>query len=59
MKKCENCKNVNKKKDKYCRACGIKMHHSSYYILINITNILLILALIFMSLLFIASYLVN
>lgn len=59
MKKCENCKNVNKINDKYCRKCGTRMHYSSYYILISIANIMLVVCLIFMSLLFIASYLVN
>lgn len=59
MKKCENCKNMNKINDKYCRNCGTSMHYSSYYILINIANIMLVLGLIIMSLLFIASYLVD
>lgn len=58
MKKCLNCKNINKDKDIYCRNCGTKLHDSYYYILINIATILIIIVLIFMTILFIASFIV-
>ncbi len=58
MKKCLNCKNINKDKDTYCRNCGTKLHTSYYYILINIATIVIIVGLILMTILFIASFIV-
>ena len=58
MKKCLNCKNINDDKDIYCRNCGTKLHKSYYYILINITTILIIIGLILMTILFITSFIV-
>lgn len=58
MKKCVNCQSINKDTDIFCRNCGAKLHKSIYYVLINIGTILVILGIIFMIILFIASYMV-
>lgn len=58
MKKCLNCKNINKDKDIYCRNCGTKLHKGYYYILINIATIFTIIGIILMTILFIASFIV-
>ena len=58
MKKCVNCQSINKDIDTFCRNSGAKLHKSIYYVLINISTILVILGIIFMILLFIASYMV-
>ena len=59
MKSCYNCKGTNRNNDVYCRNCGYKMKSNGHYILINIGTIISFLALIFIILLFIASYIVN
>ncbi len=56
MKKCINCKGINKDTDKYCRNCGNRLHSIIYYTFINIANILIILSIILISLLFVASF---
>lgn len=58
MKKCLNCKKINKDGDAYCRNCGTKLHKNYYYILINIATIILIIGLILITSLFIASFIV-
>lgn len=58
MKECLNCKENNRIDDKYCRNCGYMLHKNSFYVFINIVNILLIIGIIFMVLLYIASYIV-
>lgn len=59
MKTCVNCKGINKDSDTFCRNCGIKLHNGIYYALINISTILVILGIIFMIILFVASYMVS
>lgn len=58
MKKCLNCQSVNKENDIYCRNCGSKLYKSTYYILVNIATIFVIMGLILMTALFIASFVV-
>lgn len=58
MNKCIDCKENNRIDDKYCRNCGALLHKNSFYIFINIINGLLIVGLIFMLMLYIASYVV-
>ena len=59
MKKCYNCKKINKDNDKYCRHCGYIIKNNAYYIFINIGTILAFIGFIFIIALFIASYLIN
>ncbi len=59
MRKCINCKGYVRDNDKYCRKCGTMIVSNKSYIIVNIINILLIIGIIFMILLFVASYLVN
>ena len=59
MKKCINCKGFVRDTDKYCRHCGTMIISNKTYIFINIISILLIIGIVFMILLFIASYMVN
>lgn len=56
MRKCYNCKGINRDTDRYCRNCGYVMKSNAYYIFINIGTILAFLGLIFVIALFIASY---
>lgn len=56
MKRCYNCKRINRDKDKYCRNCGYAMKKNIYYIIINIGTVLAFLGLIFVIILFITSY---
>ena len=56
MKKCYNCKGINRDKDTYCRNCGYVMKSNAYYIFINIGTILAFLGLVFVIVLFVASY---
>lgn len=56
MKICYNCKGINRDNDKFCRNCGILMKRSVYYVVINIFTVLAILVLIFVVILFVASY---
>ncbi len=58
MKKCLNCKSNIKDKDKYCRNCGCRIQSNTEYIFINIMIILISLGILFIIILFIASYLV-
>ena len=58
MKKCYNCKAINRNTDKYCRNCGYIMKSNIYYILINIGTIIAFIGIIFIIILFIASYFV-
>ena len=59
MKKCYNCKNINKENDKYCRSCGYKINKSYYYILINILTIIGFILLIFIMIIFILSFIIK
>ncbi|MDO4394610.1 MAG: hypothetical protein Q4C23_01330 [Mycoplasmatota bacterium] len=56
MKKCYNCKGINRDTDTYCRNCGLIIKSNTYYIFINIGTILSFLGFIFIIALFIASY---
>ena len=56
MRKCYNCKGINRDTDIYCRNCGYAIKSNAYYIFINIGTILAFLGLIFVITLFIASY---
>ena len=56
MKKCYNCKGINRETDTYCRNCGYIMKSNAYYILVNIGTVFAIIALLFVIALFIASY---
>lgn len=56
MKKCYNCKKINRDTDKYCRNCGYIIKSNTYYILVNIGTIFAVLILVFVIVLFIASY---
>ncbi len=58
MKKCLNCKSVNKNIDTFCRNCGVKLHTSIYYVLINIATIITMIGIFLMIILFVASYMV-
>ena len=59
MKKCYNCKGINRDTDVYCRNCGYVMKSNVYYVFLNIGTILAFLALLFIIILFIVSYFVN
>ena len=56
MKKCYNCKGINRDTDKFCRNCGYILKSNTYYILINVGIVLSFLGLILVIALFIASY---
>lgn len=56
MKRCFNCKGINRDTDTYCRNCGYVMKSNTYYIIVNIFTILAFIGLLFVILLFIASY---
>lgn len=56
MKKCYNCNGLNHNTDKYCRYCGHMIKSNLYYILINITTIISIVAFLLIIALFIVSY---
>lgn len=58
MKECNNCKEVVRTTDKYCRNCGIRVLAPYQQNIINITKILLIIILITMIAMFIVSYLI-
>lgn len=58
MKKCLNCQSINKNIDTFCRNCGVKLHTSAYYVLINIATIITIIGIFLMIILFVASYMV-
>lgn len=58
MKECINCGSKIRDNDKYCRHCGCLIHTNKRYILVNIVIILLVLGILFMTALFIASYIV-
>ena len=57
MKKCINCNKDNHDNDKYCRNCGVKLKGNTYYIIINILTIIVLLLLIGTIMLSIAVYL--
>lgn len=59
MKKCYNCKGINRNNDTYCRNCGYQIKKNTYYVLINIGMVFVILNLIFVIALFIASYIID
>lgn len=59
MIKCLNCKKDTRDDDKYCRNCGTKIRKNSYYVILNILNFIFIIILIFIVLLFIASYFIG
>lgn len=58
MIKCINCNSDCRDSDSYCRNCGIRLKKSAYYIMMNIFTFLFASAIIFMVIIFIASYLV-
>jgi len=59
MKKCKNCGCLTREKDKYCRNCGIVILSDINILINNIFTGLIIIGIIFMIILFIASYLVE
>lgn len=59
MKNCYNCKGINRNTDIYCRNCGYKMQKNRHYVLINIGTIISFVALLFVIVLFITSYIVD
>ena len=59
MKKCYNCKGMNRDSDIYCRNCGYRIQNARHYVLINIGTALAFIGLLFVVTLFIASYLVD
>ena len=59
MRMCYNCKRINRENDKYCRNCGLLIKNNKYYILINIGTVIVLIALIFIIVLFTASYLIH
>ena len=56
MKTCYNCKGINRENDIFCRNCGSLLRSNTYYVLINVGTVMAILALIFVIILFVASY---
>ncbi len=58
MKKCLNCKSDTRDSDKYCRNCGVKVSGNAVYIVCSIMNFIIIVAIIFLIMLFVASYFV-
>ena len=58
MKKCLNCDFTVREDDIYCRNCGCVLQTSKGHVFTNIITVLLVIGIIFMILLFIASYLV-
>ncbi len=56
MKRCINCNGINKDNDKHCRNCGYVMKSNTYYVLVNIGTTIAFIILLFVILLFIASY---
>lgn len=56
MKTCYNCKGINRENDTFCRNCGSLLRNNTYYVLINVGTVIAILALIFVIILFVASY---
>ena len=59
MKICPNCKGAIREEDIYCRNCGLTIKSNGYYVFLNILIILAIIALIFVIMLFITSYIVD
>jgi len=59
MKKCYNCKGINRDDDKYCRNCGYLLQSNIHYILVNIGTVIAFLGLLFVIALFVASYIVD
>lgn len=59
MKKCENCNFLTRKNDKYCRNCGVLISNDKSMLLNGIFTGFILLGIIFLILLFIASYLVE
>lgn len=59
MKKCFNCKAINKNDDIYCRNCGCKIKRNIHYIFVNIGTFIAFLWLIFVVILFITSFIVD
>ncbi len=56
MRTCYNCKGINRENDTFCRNCGLLMRSNTYYILINVGTVIILLALVFVIILFVASY---
>lgn len=56
MKKCLNCNSVVKTDDTFCRNCGCNLISNRKFVFTGVINVLLVIALIFMIMLIIASY---
>ena len=56
MRTCYNCKGINRENDTFCRNCGLLLRNNIYYILINVGTVIILLALVFVIILFVASY---
>lgn len=56
MKKCKNCNALIREKDKYCRNCGNIVLSDIQIIITDIFTWLILIGIVFLIILFIASY---
>ncbi len=59
MRKCINCKCNVRDNDIYCRNCGCYLQSNKSNVLINVITVFIVLGIIFMIVLFVASYILN
>ena len=59
MKKCKNCNSLTRENDKYCRNCGIKILSDMNMLINSIFTGIILIGIVFLIILFIASYLVE
>ena len=59
MKRCKNCNALIRDNDRYCRNCGICIPNNFVILLLNLFTVIMVIGIIFLILLFIASYVVE
>ena len=59
MKECLNCHSMTRTTDKYCRNCGCYQKSAKDYIITSVLTIFMIIGIVFIIVLFFASYMVT